>query len=202
LCGVAAGCAFAQSRTFTSADLYKLRSAGSVMVSPDGSRLAYTVNRNEGAGRPYSQLFVMTLADGRSAPFSRERSSSGGAEWSPDGQWIAFDGKLGEESGLIVAHPDGSGAKFVSALRWTNGPLPTTGKRFAWSPDSKRLAFVNAVSGPETADATGDPIVITRYLYKPDYEEGFSHFNDNRRVHIFVADISNGQIRQLTDGTH
>ena len=56
--------------------------------------------------------------------------------------------------------------------------------------------------GPETADATGDPIVITRYLYKPDYDEGLTHFNDNRRLHIFVADIASGQIRQLTDGTH
>ena len=202
LCSVAAGCASAQSRTFTSTDLYKLRSAGSVALSPDGARLAYIVNRNDGPGRPYSQLVVMTLADGRSTAFSKEKESSGGAEWSPDGQWIAYNGKLGDQSGLIVAHPDGSAAKFLSALQWTNAPLPTTGKRFAWSPDSKRLAFINAVPGPETAEATGDPIVITRYLYKPDYEEGLSHFNDNRRLHIFLADISSGQIRQLTDGTH
>jgi len=202
LCTVAAGYVFAQSRAFTSADLYKLRSAGGVTLSPGGARLAYTVTRNDGAGRPYSQLFVMTLADSRSTPFSKEKEPSSGGEWSPDGQWIAYNGKLGDQSGLIVAHPDGSAAKFLSTLQWTNSPLPTTGKRFAWSPDSKRLAFVNAVPGPETADATGDPMVITRYLYKPDYDEGFSHFNDNRRVHIFVADISSGQIRQLTDGTH
>jgi dipeptidyl aminopeptidase/acylaminoacyl peptidase len=173
-----------------------------VTLSPDGARLAYTINRNDGPGRPYSQLVVMTLADGRSTPFSKEKESSAGAEWSPDGQWIAYTGKLGDQSGLIVAHPDGAGAKLVGALQSTNAPLPNTGKRFAWSPDSKLLAFVNAVPGPETAEAAGDPIVITRYLYKPDYEEGLSHFNDNRRLHIFLADVSSGQIRQLTDGTH
>jgi dipeptidyl aminopeptidase/acylaminoacyl peptidase len=193
---------FAQSRTFTSSDLYKLRSAGGVALSPDGARLAYSVNRNDGAGRPYSQLSILTLADGHSVSFSKEKDSSGGGDWSPDGQWVAYSGKLGDKSGLIVAHADGSGAKFLSALEWTNNPLPTTGKRFAWSPDSKRLAFVNAVPGPETADATGDPMVITRYLYKPDYEEGLTHFNDNRRLHIFVADIASGQIRQLTNGAH
>jgi len=202
LCSLAAFSAFAQSRTFTSTDLYKLRSAGAVSLSPDGSRLAYTINRNDGAGRPYSQLAVMTLTDGRSVSFSKEKDASGAGEWSPDGQWIAYSGKFGDQSGLIVAHADGSGAKFLSKLEWTNSPLPTTGKRFAWSPDSKRLAFVNAVPGPETAEATGDPIVITRYLYKPDYDEGLTHFNDNRRLHIFVADVSSGQIRQLTDGTH
>ena len=193
---------FAQSRTFTSSDLYKFRSAGGVALSPDGARLAYSINRNDGAGRPYSQVSILTLADGRSVSLSKEKEPSGGGEWSPDGQWVAYTGKLGDKSGLMVAHPDGSGAKYLSALEGTNNPLPTTGRRFAWSPDSKRLAFVHAVPGPETAEASGDPMVITRYLYKPDYEEGLSHFNDNRRLHIFVADIASGQIRQLTDGTH
>jgi dipeptidyl aminopeptidase/acylaminoacyl peptidase len=202
LCSVASTSLFAQSRTFSSTDLYKLRSAGGVALSPDGARLAYSIARNDGEGRPYSQLSIMTLADRRSISFSNGKDSSSGGEWSPDGHWIAYSGKLGDKSGLIIAHPDGSGAKLLSALEWTNNPLPTTGKRFAWAPDSKRLAFVNAAPGPETADATGDPIVITRYLYKPDYEEGLSHFNDNRRLHIFVADVSTGQIRQLTDGAH
>ncbi|HXI42706.1 MAG TPA: S9 family peptidase [Bryobacteraceae bacterium] len=193
---------YAQTRTFSSGDLYKLRSAGGVALSPDGARLAYTVSHNDGPGRPYSQLWVMTLADGRSIRFAKEKDSSGGPEWSPDSQWIAYSGKLGDKSGLIVSHPDGSAAKFLSELAGTNNPLPTMGKRFAWSPDSKRLAFVHAVPGPETADATGDPIVITRYLYKPDYDEGMTHFNDNRRLHIFVADIASGQIKQITDGPH
>ena len=193
---------FAQSRAFTSGDVLNLRAAGGVSISPDGARLAYTVTRNDGPGRPYSQLWIMTLAGGRSISLSKEKESSDGAEWSPDGQWIAYSGKLADKSGLIVAHPDGSGTKFLSALEGTNAPLPTTGKRFAWAPDSKRLAFVNAVPGPETAEASGDPLVITRYLYKPDAGEGNSHFNDNRRLHIFVADIASGQIRQLTDGAH
>jgi dipeptidyl aminopeptidase/acylaminoacyl peptidase len=194
--------AVAQSRSFTSSDLYKLRSAEGVVFSPDGTRLAYTVTHNDGPGRPYSQLWVTTPADGRSIRFAKEKESSGSATWSPDGQWIAYSGHLEGQSGLIVAHPDGSGAKFLSALESTNSPLPTTGNRFTWSPDSTRIAFVNAVPGPETADATGDPIVITRYLYKPEAGEGLTHFNDNRRLHIFVAELASRKIQQLTDGTH
>ena len=56
--------------------------------------------------------------------------------------------------------------------------------------------------GPETADATGDPIVITRYLYKPDAAEGNTRFNDNRRLHIFVVDVASGRVDQVTDGAH
>jgi len=185
-------------QVFTSADLYKLHSAGSVSLSPDGSRLAYAVSRNDGPGRPYSELWVMTLGSGQATRLGKADDFL----WSPDGRWIAYAGDENGATHLIVSHPDGSGAKPVSALQSTNSPLPTAGHRVAWSPDSKQIAFVNAVPGPETAAASGDPMVITRYLYKPDYDEGFSHFNDNRRLHIFVADLATGEIRQLTNGTH
>ena len=56
--------AFAQDR-LQSSDLLKLRSVSAVEVSPDAARVAYTVENNDGAGRPYGQLWVMTLADGQ-----------------------------------------------------------------------------------------------------------------------------------------
>jgi len=192
----------AQPRGLESTDLLKLRSVGEVKLSPDGSRIAYTVINNDGDARPYSQLWLMTVADGKSIKLSSGKEGASGPEWSPDGQWIAYDGRLGDKSGLIVARADGSNAKFLAPLRWTNSPLPSTGKSIAWSPDGKRIAFVTSVPGPETQNATGDPVVITRYLYKPDDSEGFTRFNDNRRVHIFVVDVANAQVKQLTTGDH
>ncbi len=189
----------AQPRGLESNDLLKMRAVGAVQFSPDGSRLAYTVENNDQPGRPYSQLWIMTVADGKSINLGEK---TGGPEWSSTGDWIAYHGSQGGNSGLMIAHPDGSGARFLAAMQGTNSPLPTTGKTVAWSPDAKRIAFVSGVPGPETADATGDPIVITRYLYKPDADEGNSHFNDNRRLHIFVVELASGQIRQLTTGNH
>ena len=61
---------------------------------------------------------------------------------------------------------------------------------------------VSGVPGPETEDATGDPVVITRYLYKPTAREGLTRFNDNKRLHVFVVGIDGGEIRQLTEGTY
>src|SRR4051812_2279975 len=185
-----------------STDLLRLRSVSDVEVSPDGTRVAYTVENNDGTGRPYGQLWVMTLADGKTIRFGGEKEPSGNPTWSADSQWLAYLGRVGDKAGLAIAHADGSGAKFLAEMSGTNSPLPTTGRSVAWSPDGKRIAFVSSVPGPETADATGDPIVITRYLYKPDAGEGNTRFNDNRRLHIFVVDIASGRIEQLTEGTH
>ncbi|MGH6630037.1 MAG: S9 family peptidase, partial [Burkholderiales bacterium] len=38
------------------------------------------------------------------------------------------------------------------------------------------------------------------YLYKPDYVEGNTRFNDNRRRHIFIADVATGSVQQATSG--
>jgi dipeptidyl aminopeptidase/acylaminoacyl peptidase len=185
-----------------SADLLKLRSVAAVQLSPDATRVAYVVESNDGSGRPYGQLWVMTLTDGKSVRFGAEKEASGNPEWSPDGQWIAYRGRVGDKTGLAIARPDGSGARFIAELSGTNAPLPGAGRTIAWSPDGRRIAFVSSVPGPETADATGDPIVITRYLYKPDAAEGYTHFNDNRRLHVFVADVASGRVDQLTEGNH
>src|SRR5262249_32986632 len=154
-----------------------------------------SISDSSGDGNPRSHLEIFTLADGKSTAVAGTRSSQ--PLWSPDRKMLAYSGEVNGKSGLIVASADGSTAKFLHELGGTNSPLPNMVRPFAWPPDSKQIVFVHTTAGPETAAASGDPVVITRYLYKPEASEGSTRFNDNKRPHLYLADVTSGAIRQL-----
>jgi len=185
-----------------SQDLYRLRSVSDVQFSPDDRHIAYSVSMNDRPGRPYTQVWIMDVASGKAVRIGGEKDSSSRPRWSPDGKTIAFVGGQGEKSGLSYVRADGGGQTFLAEVTGTNSPLPGQGEDFAWSPDSKTIAYVSSVAGPETQAAAGDPMVISRYLYKPTASEGMTHFNDNKRLHLFSIDIASKQLHQLTTGSY
>lgn len=178
-------------------DLFALTSVGQVELSPSGTHVAYSVVHNTEQGRPHTIVTVLNLDTGvvRTLPRGSSRPL-----WAPDGRRLAYLGSGPEGAGIMVGEADGSGARLVAPVEDTNHPLPSAGREMAWAPDGRRLAFVSATPGPESADANGDPMVITRYLYKPTAGEGLTRFNDNRRTHLFVADVGTRQVTQLTTG--
>ena len=199
ICAVAT---FIHGSGLQSQDLYRFRSVSEVEFSPDGRHIAYAVTMNDRPGRPYTQIWVMDPVTQRSARIGTEKEASSHPRWSPDGKMIAYMGGPEEKSGLMYSQADGSGETFLTATANTNSPLPGQGQAFTWSPDSKTIAYVSATPGPETQHANGDPMVITRYLYKPTADEGLTHFNDNKRLHLFSIDIATKQSRQLTTGNY
>jgi len=195
-----AGPTGAQSRGFEPNDLYRMQSIGDVQISPDGKLVLYTVIHRDRAERPYSRAWLWDVESGTTSQLGERSFSS--PRWSPDGQWIAFFGSEAERPGLTVLRVEGRQAFFLAPAAWTNHPLPSTGESLAWSPDSNAIAFVSATAGPENDAADADPAVISRYLYKPTAGEGMTRFNDNRRLHIFIADLRTKRVLQLTGGDY
>jgi dipeptidyl aminopeptidase/acylaminoacyl peptidase len=193
--------AFAKSG-LTSGDLRQLRNVDDVQISPSGKLIAYTVVNRDRPGRPFGQVWVLDVASGNSKRLGSESESGDNPRWSPDSRKIAYVRDLNGKAELVVMGADGSTPEALAPMQWTNGPLPSTGEIISWAPDGKQLVFVSSTPGPETAAATGDPLVFTRYLYKPTASEGVAPFSDNRRTHLFIADLANHKVRQVTDGTY
>jgi dipeptidyl aminopeptidase/acylaminoacyl peptidase len=186
---------------WAAADLLKIRTVGEVRISPDGTRIAYTVQSNNRSGRPVSQIWIWDRGAGTTARLGGERDTGSNLRWSPDSKSLAFTGRVDDESGLMVQRLDGSPVLVLARVLGTNHPLPSTGNLLTWSPGSSRLAVANAVPGPEGAEADGDPMVITRYLFKPGASEGLTRFNDNRRLQIEMVDLVSHDPRPLTNDT-
>src|SRR6201984_728746 len=179
-------------------DLSRWRSVSGVAASPDGKRVVYTVVMRDRPGRPYGQLWIMDLSTLKSVRVGGDQDGGGSGVWSPDSKWIAFSGHQGDKGGLFVLRPDGSEGTVLAEAHGNNSPLPGMGKEISWSPDSKQIAFVSSTPDPRAAEASGDPMVITRYLYKPDAGEGMTRFNDNQRLHLFFVDGAEKHVRHLT----
>ena len=115
-----------------------------------------------------SRIWIWDRAAGSTARLGGDRDSGTNVRWSPDSQSLAFTGRADDESGLaIVQRLDGSPAVALARVLTTNHPLPSIGNLLTWSPGSSRVAIANGTPGPEGAEADGDPMVITRYLFKP-----------------------------------
>ncbi len=197
-----------------STDLSRLRSVGQVALSPDGQRIAYTVANRDRPGRSYQQMWILDVATGQASRVGDEKSSFSLPHWSPDSKSLAYDGNDGRQSGLWVAHADGSQPVFLSRETDPNLPLPGwlghellvirdpgQGDNVLWSPDNKQIAFIRAIPGINADDSASDPGVASHFLYRPTIGSGATQFNDNRRLELFVVDLATKQVRQLTDGT-
>jgi len=128
---------------FQSPDLMKLRAVGTVQFSPDGTRIAYSITRNDTPRRPIGQLWIMTIADGKSVCLCSEKEPSGNPEWSPDNKRIAFN-----DNQLNLWDVEIATAKLTKIDTDQDYSLD---RDIAWSGDSKWLAFSKYMPNREHA---------------------------------------------------
>ena len=176
---------------------------GGATVSPTGKRAVFE-SRGDAVTVPAENGAVINVT-----------RSSGVAEryprWSPDGKTIAYWSDRSGEYELTLRPADGSGVeKKVTTLG--------AGFRYApfWSPDSKRVAFVDQAMQIRIVDVTTDRVIAVdkssvwinhggletfRFQWSPDSRWlAYARPVETVNSAIFLYDTKDGKLHQATSG--
>lgn len=114
-----------------------LKNVGSVRVSPDGHRVAYTISEavmTPDKSEYVTQVWIANADGSNSYQVSFGEKSSNDPQWSPDGQWLAFTSARTGKNNLFVLRTSGGEAEQLTDVK-------TGITAFSWSPDGLRIAF-------------------------------------------------------------
>jgi dipeptidyl aminopeptidase/acylaminoacyl peptidase len=193
-----------KGRVPTIDDLFNIRNVGGVSISPDGSRVAYSVSRADFKADAFvDNLWIAETATGRNYQLTRGDKSASNMAWSPDGKWLAFTSdRAGDKSQIFAVPPDGGEA--VQLTKVENGV-----NSFAWSPDGKSIAFTATPPNKEAAkkrqEEVGDFTVVRKeydhvHLWTVDVAEALKAPRSGKQ-HTRGKDFSVGSFSWSPDGS-
>jgi len=202
---VLASAAFAQtppdSRQLTAEKMWGLKRLGNPTITPDGKLAVvpvttYDIKENKGL----TDLWLVPVAGGKARQLTSDKASDTQPTVSPDGKWVAFVSKRGDdkESQVYVIAVDGGEARRV-----TN--VPTGAGAPKWFPDSQKIAFVSEVwpdlvrwedQGARKKEREESKMTARVWTKAP--ISYFDHYLDDTEPHLFSIGIDGGEPQAIT----
>ncbi len=177
------------SRTIQKEDLFNLRFLNGGALSPDGSRVAYCVNKVDAeADKEFSAIHLLEIATGETRQMTSGKTLDRGMRWSPDGRSLAFVSDRGGQAQLYLLPVDGGEARQLTDFK------RGIGESVAFSPDGDRIAF-SAVDDADAPDLSAEPYRLDRTVYRFD---GIGYLDDAVQD-IYALELASGEITRLTD---
>ena len=195
-----ASCAFAQKAPFDFQAMMKLKRVGDPQISPDGKKVAFTVQTidMERNSKP-RQIYVVGIEGGYPIQLTNNGNNER-ARWAPDSKRLAFVSDRRGSSQLWLMDSDGGNEKQV-----TN--LPTEAAGVLFFPDGKSLLFTSEVY-PDCPDEACNTRkleaekankvkarIFTSLLYRH-----WNEFRTTRRKHLLMIPVEGGTAIDLTPG--
>jgi dipeptidyl aminopeptidase/acylaminoacyl peptidase len=194
----------ADTAPLTAERMWEMKRLGNPALSPDGRVsvvpvTAYDVKQDKGL----TDLWLVPSDGGAARPLTTHESNESGPAWSPDGQWIAFEARRGDdEAAQIYVIPAAGG----EARRVTQVPTGASAPR--WFPDSKRIAFLSRVwPDLKSWDEMGrrikerkDSKVSARTFDRAPIRY-WDTWLDDRETHVYTVAVGGGAPAPVTLGT-
>ena len=179
------------NKRMTPEALWAMGRIGGMAVSPDGTKVAYTVSYySVPQNKSNSEVFVMNADGSDNQQITHTPKGESNVVWTKDGKLRFLSSESGS-SQIWEMNADGSGRKQLTNY---DGDI----EGFAFSPDESKVLFVSQVKTvastvdkyPDLPKASGR--IITDLMYK--------HWDEwvTTAPHPFVADFNNG-LENVTD---
>ena len=168
-------------------DWDNIRSPGAPRISPDGERIAYTLDE---------QIFVVATPDAEPRPLTSAASTASSLYWSADGSSLYFLSDRSDVNQLWRLPVDG----FGEAEQITDLDHGVSSSKLSSDENRLLLAFSDNELLEIPEDAEPQPIVVTRRQFKIDAGDGYITEGDSE--HLYVYDIANESLTQITSGSY
>lgn len=181
--------------TVTFEDNEKFKSVGSPHISKDSKWIAYTLS---------DRIWIIPFEGGEPYAVTAKGSKAWNPVWTPDGKALSFLSDRNTEHTQVWTLRIN---RFGEAEQITK--LDRSANSIRWSPQGDKLLFVFRDKKPEkkdpdkpedSSDKTQEPWVIDRLNFKVDRADGY--ITDRRRRHIYVYDIAEEKLVQITSGDY
>ena len=126
-------------------DLFRVADVTELNFHPEGQRLAFVVSRMDRESNDYRRVIweaELTTGDLRQLTWGDSDQSP---QWSPDGEWLAFQSSRSGSPQVWILPIGGGEARQITEFE--NGI-----SALEWGPDSQRLVVVSQVEGPTGAE--------------------------------------------------
>jgi dipeptidyl aminopeptidase/acylaminoacyl peptidase len=164
-------------------DILNLHRVGAPAISPDGTRVAFTVRETNWDENAFeTEIWLGEAGGGVPRQLTQAAKSSMQPAWSPDGRWLGFVSDRDGSRQLYRMAVDGGEAERLT--KTTDGVTA-----FAWSPDASRIAYTMT-----------DPISDDMKEREKKYGEFRREDQDRRMAHLHVIDLASRESRRLTSG--